>query len=206
MELETARAGIESQLSFTKMELEHTKQTLLNMTRTLDDERRDRRMELDDANRRLEREIDDLKRRARDEVDEVNKRARGELDALSKSHRDEVELEKRKFRDAVEIETRLLRQQLEDEKAARTREVHEAQSQAAKVSEKLDTKWIEIRQLKEEIEFLRKDVEREKLLNSGLRVRQCKSKSTLHMLTFLCRIPSLRMHPHTYQWNQPVVH
>ncbi|RPB22291.1 kinesin-domain-containing protein [Terfezia boudieri ATCC MYA-4762] len=141
MELETARAGIESQLSFAKMELEQTKQNLMSLQHVLEEERRDRRAEKDDASRRLDRDVEEVKRRARDEVD-----------SLIRSHREAME---------------------SDEKAARRREVSETQTQAAlekqRLETKMDSKWREIRQMKEELESIGRELERERLMNGGLR-------------------------------------
>lgn len=164
MELETARAGIESQLSFAKMELEQTKQNTSSLQHSLDDERRDRRAEKEDAARRLDREVEEVKRRARDEID-----------SLTRSHREIMESVERNAKEAQESEIRRLKQELEDEKAARRREVSETQTQAAlekqKIEAKMDSKWREIRQMKEELESVGRELERERLMNASLRVR-----------------------------------
>lgn len=164
MELETARAGIESQLSFAKMELEQTKQNIMSLQHTLEEERRDRRVEKDDTSRRLDREVEEVKRRARDE-----------MDSLIRSHREAMESAERNAKEAQESEIRRLKQDLEDEKAARRREVSETQTQAAlekqKLETKMDSKWREIRQMKEELESVGRELERERLMNAGLRVR-----------------------------------
>ncbi|KAF8423620.1 hypothetical protein EV426DRAFT_119417 [Tirmania nivea] len=162
MELETARAGIESQLSFAKMELEQTKQNLMSLQHALEEERRDRRAEKDDASRRLDREVEEVKRRTRDE-----------MDSLIRSHREAMESVERNAKEAQESEIRRLKQDLEDEKAARRREVSETQTQAAlekqKLETKMDSKWREIRQMKEELESIGRELERERLMNAGLR-------------------------------------
>lgn len=163
MELETARAGIESQLSFAKMELDQTKQNLHSMSRDLEEQRRERRAEKDEASRRLDWEVEEIKRRARDDIE-----------SLTRSHREAMESVERNTREAQESEVRRLKQDLEDEKAARRREVSEIQTQAAlekqKLETKMDSKWREIRTMKEEIESLARELERERLMNASLKV------------------------------------
>ncbi|KAI5780178.1 putative kinesin family protein [Peziza echinospora] len=184
MELETARATMESQLTFTKMELEQTKMSLLNTTRALDDERRERRTDKDDTTRKYEREFDEIKRRAKDEVDSVTQQQQAAMDSITRQHQNAFDAQERTFRDtlesaerahreAIESLERRLKQQIEDERAQRIREVNEAHASFAaeksKIENKMDSKWREIRMMKEELETVNRDLERERVINSGLR-------------------------------------
>ena len=174
MELETTRAASESQLSFTRAELENTKQSLVSVTRSLEDERRDRRIDKEEMTRRLEREVQEAQRRGRDELESLTKSNREAIEQAERANREAMEQLERANREALDTAVRSLKQQLEDERAARLREVSETQTQAAlekqKLETKMDSKWREIRQMKEELEAVNRDLEREKILNGSLRV------------------------------------
>ncbi|KAF8466638.1 P-loop containing nucleoside triphosphate hydrolase protein [Kalaharituber pfeilii] len=171
MELETTKAGITSQLTFARMELEQTKQSLLTMTQTLDDERRDRRMEKDDLLRKLDRDLEEQKRRLQETHEAAIKTYRDTVEAAEKAHKDALDSIERKYR-----------QQLDDERTAKAREINEALTQAAlekqKLETKMDSKWREIRQMKEELETVNAALERERLLNASLRDSIAETAST----------------------------
>jgi kinesin family protein C1 len=137
---ETKRVTLESELTRTKLELDTYRKKAAELERTLEDERRDRRIERDDAQRRTRDELDDLRRQHQQVLDSLERK---------------------------------LRMELMDEKAARKRDVQEAQNQMAlerqRLEMQMDGSGREARSLKRELEDKIAELERERNLNNALR-------------------------------------
>lgn len=110
----------------------------------------------------LERALDDERRDRRVERDDAQRRLRDETADLRRQNQQTI--------DALE---RKLRMELMDEKAARTREVHEVKNQAAMEKQRMemqvDGNGRESRSLKMELESRIAELERERHLNHALR-------------------------------------
>lgn len=110
----------------------------------------------------LERALDDERRDRRVERDDAQRRLRDETGDLRRQNQQTI--------DALE---RKLRMELMDEKAARTREVHEVKNQAAmekqRMEMQMDGNGRESRTLKMELESRIAELERERHLNHALR-------------------------------------
>lgn len=122
-------------------------------------------VELDSHRKRvaeLERALEDERRDRRMERDDAQRRLRDETSDL-----------RRQSQQTIDTLERKLRMELMDEKAARTREVHEVKNQAAmekqRMEMQMDGNGRESRTLKMELESKIAELERERHLNHALR-------------------------------------
>ncbi|KAL7654124.1 kinesin-like nuclear fusion protein [Aspergillus niger] len=117
---------------------------------------------LKDAQREHEMEIDEIGSRQRRELESVRFDGRRELESLASQHQEEIRELKRRFE-----------HELEDERAARLREISQMTSQTAidtqKSNMELDKKEREIATLRDDMQALRAELERERKSNRDLR-------------------------------------
>ena len=117
---------------------------------------------LKDAQREHEMEIDEIGSRQRRELESVRFDGRRELESLASQHQEEIRELKRRFE-----------HEMEDERAARLREISQMTSQTAidtqKSNMELDKKEREIATLRDDMQALRAELERERKSNRDLR-------------------------------------
>ncbi|RAK96751.1 putative kinesin family protein (KlpA) [Aspergillus ibericus CBS 121593] len=117
---------------------------------------------LKDAQRDHEIEVDDLSARQRIEVETARSEGRKELELLNSRHQEQIQELKRRFE-----------REIEDERAARLREISQITSQTAIDSQRsnmeLDRKEREINTLRDDVQALRAELERERKNNRALR-------------------------------------
>lgn len=137
---ETKRVTLETRIAQTQVELEAYRKKATELERTLEDERRDRRVERDDSQRRLRDETDDLRRRHQQITDTLERKLRTDL----------MDEKAARSRDANEIKNQmsLEKQRLEMQ---------------------MDGNGREARNLKMELEAKNLEIERERTLNNALR-------------------------------------
>ncbi|EHA22628.1 hypothetical protein ASPNIDRAFT_206452 [Aspergillus niger ATCC 1015] len=117
---------------------------------------------LKDAQREHEMEIDEIGSRQRRELESVRFDGRRELESLASQYQEEIRELKRRFE-----------HEMEDERAARLREISQMTSQTAidtqKSNMELDKKEREIATLRDDMQALRAELERERKSNRDLR-------------------------------------
>lgn len=174
--LESKNATLDSKITAQQVELDSTRQRILTVTETADDDRRSQRIELDDAMRDHRREVDQLRRDMSEELDRLKKTHQrdmsDELERLERNHREEVrELERRS------------NLRLEEEDRRRIQEVGEIKTQIALEQQNLDmavgNKDREIQNLRGQLEELRGELDREQTLKSNIQKSLTDSSSSV---------------------------
>ncbi|PYH96098.1 kinesin motor domain protein [Aspergillus ellipticus CBS 707.79] len=117
---------------------------------------------LQDAQRDHEIALDDLSSRQRVQIESVRSEARKEFEALNSHHQEEIQELRRRFQ-----------HELEDQKTTQLREISQLTSQTAIDAQKsnieLDKKEREISTLRDDMQSLRAELERERKTNRDLR-------------------------------------
>lgn len=145
---ETKRVTLESEIARTKVELDGYRKKAAELERTLEDERRDRRLERDDAQRRARDELDDLRRQHQQVLDSLERKLRMELMEEKAARTREVQ--------DMKNQMGLERQRLEMQ---------------------MDGTGRETRSLKMELEAKITELERERAMNNTLRDKISESDS-----------------------------
>lgn len=134
------------------------------------------RCELETTKFRLEsaeRANHDLKRDQEEEVEDIKRQNRIELENIRQSHREDVERLKSDHREEIRELKRRLEDELEHERNQRLQALSQVSTQGAIEKQRhqmdLDFKEQEIRSITLEVDRLKADLEREKLLNDDLR-------------------------------------
>ncbi|EXJ68356.1 kinesin family member C1 [Cladophialophora psammophila CBS 110553] len=165
------------------MEAKEINNTYKSTLANLEQDRRDAteamialRCELETTKFRLEsaeRASHDLKRDQEAEVETIKNQHRAELELIRQSHRDDVERLKADHREEIRELKQRLEGELENERAQRIQALSQVSTQGVLERQRhqmdLESKDHEIRTSQLEIERLKADLEREKLLNDDLR-------------------------------------
>ncbi|KIY02206.1 uncharacterized protein Z520_02344 [Fonsecaea multimorphosa CBS 102226] len=165
------------------MEAKEINNTYKSTIANLEQDRRDAtevmialRCELETTKYRLEsadRATQELKRDQEIEIETIKNQHKTELEGLRQSHRDDVERLKSDHREDLRELKKRLEDELEHERTQRIQALSQVSTQGALERQRhqmdLESKEHEMRSFKLEIDRLKADLEREKLLNDDLR-------------------------------------